>query len=38
LILTVPALVYALDLGIELAIPVSPIVIGVASARGQLTA
>lgn len=35
-ILAVPALVYALGLGIEQAIPISPIVIGVASAVGAL--
>ena len=34
-ILAVPALVYALGLGVELAIPISLIVIGVASARAQ---
>ena len=35
-ILAVPALVYALGLGVELAIPISLIVIGVASAAGAV--
>jgi uncharacterized protein len=35
-ILAVPALVYALGLGVEQAIPISLIVIGIASAAGAL--